>query len=382
MGWLRCLAWFLASIMLLSTAQPLEALDEERPLDLQYVFLILSDGLNTDGYRNNPTSNIQFLANEGILDVESTTLPADTVEEGIANLLTGTFPDEHQHYTMNDRVEVESIMDVLQKAGKSGAIIDGSGGKIAPFARGEGSYLHIDSKSSDQEVFNNAIQHFNAHKPFFTAIYCNDMLEGLLSIDKKAYYRATVAFDRGLGVFLDNLRNQGLLDKSLIILTAPRSSSAKNNCPLIMHGPNCKPASRVENTMGIDVCPTISRMMGVSKPYNARGTAIYDALNVEGEEESNMLRQWIKELKEQRLDTWKKYLALEDKLNRTIHQMTAIKEEKQSIFDFAGEREQIIAGLKSRANKERLIFLGIILLMGLGYLLEYRLLKKKFLLFR
>jgi len=304
------------------------------------------------------------------------------VEEGMANLLTGTFPDEHQHYTMNDKVEVESIMDVLKKNGKSSAIIDGSGGKLAPFARGEGSYIQLDVKSSDKEVFDKAIEHFNNTKPFFTAVYCNDMLEGLLSIDKKAYYRATVAFDRSLGGFLDNLRNQGLLDKSLIILTAPRSSSNKNTCPLIMRGPNCKPAARVQNTMCIDVCPTISRMMGVPKPYNARGTAVYDALNVKGEEEFYLLRQWVKELKEQRLETWKKYLLMEDKLNRTIHQMTSIKEEKQSIFDFAGEREQIIAGLRGQITKERLIFLGIMLLFTLGYLVEYRLLKKKFLLFR
>jgi len=361
--------------------QPMPVYAEEPPA-VQYVFLILVDGLNTEGYRNSPAPNVRFLANEGVLDEQSVTLPADTVEEGVATLLTGTFPEEHKHYTMNDKVEVESLLDVLKKYGKSSAVIDGSGGKLQPFARGENSYVQLDAKSSDKQVFDQAIDHFYNYKPFFTTIYCNDCLEGLLSIDKKAYYQATVAFDRGLGSFLDSLRKQELLDKSLIVLTSPRSSSANRTCPLIMRGPNCKPATRVQHTMGIDVGPTLSRLTGLPKPFNAKGTPIYDVLNIKGEEEFFTLRQWVKELKEQRLNTWNKYLDLQDKLNRTIHQMTAIKEEKQSIFDFAGEREQAISQLQNQIVRERLIFLGVILLMGLGYLVEFKLLKRKFLLFR
>jgi arylsulfatase A-like enzyme len=361
--------------------QPVAVAAEEPPA-VQYVFLILVDGLNTEGYRNSPAPNIRFLANEGILDEQSVTLPADTVEEGVATLLTGTFPEEHKHYTMNDKVEVESLLDVLKKYGKSSAVIDGSGGKLQSFARGDNSYIQLDAKSTDKQVFDQAIDHFYNYKPYFTAIYTNDCLEGLVSVDKQAYYQATIAFDRSLGSFLDGLRKQELLDKSLIVLTSPRSSSVNRTCPLIMRGPTCKPATRVQHTMGIDVGPTLSRLTGMPKPFNAKGTPLYDVLNLKGEEEFLTLRQWVKELKEQRLNTWNKYLDLQDKLNRTIHQMTAIKEEKQSIFDFAGEREQAIGQLRGQIVRERLIFLGIMLLMGLGYLVEFKLLKRKFLLFR
>lgn len=376
---LRLMVMIFLSTCLVVPAQPAYA---EDPPALQYVFLILVDGLNTEGYRNTPTSNVRFLANEGVADEQSASLPADTVEEGVATILTGTFPDEHKHYTLNDKVEVESALDVLKKYGKNSAVIDGSGGKLQPFARGDNSYQQLDAKSTDKQVFDKAIEHFSNNKPFMTTIYCNDCLEGLMSVDKKAYYQAIVAFDRSLGSFLDSLRKQELLDKSLIVVTAPRSTSSSRGCPFIMRGPNCKPATRVQHTMAIDVIPTVNRLMGMPKPFNAKGTPIYDSLNVKGEEEYFLLRQWVKELKEQRLDTWKKYLDLQDRLNRTIHQMTAIKEEKQSIFDFAGEREQTIAGLKDQIRNERLIFLGLALLFGIGYLVEYRLLKKRFMLFR
>jgi hypothetical protein len=62
--------------------------------------------------------------------------------------------------------------------------------------------------------------------------------------------------------------------------------------------------------------------------------------------------------------------------------MVSIKEEKQSIFDFAGEREQTLLGLKSKMTLERLIWVGIVLLMLAGYLVEYVFLKRKYLLFK
>ena len=75
-----------------------------------------------------------------------------------------------------------------------------------------------------------------------------------------------------------------------------------------------------------------------------------------------------------------RYYDMQDELYRTIHQMTAIKEERQNIFEFAGEK--IINSLESRINWQRVLGMGIFLLMLAGYLLEYRWLKKKFTLFQ
>lgn len=376
------LCFLMMAILSCGLAAPVASAQAADAKDLQYVFLIIVDGLNSEGYNNNPTSNLRNLANEGVLDDSSTALQADTMEAGMATLLTGAFPDEHQHYTSDDRVEVESLLDVLQKHGKSSMVVDGSGGKLRPFARQDKDYIKLDAKSTDSQVFEQATQQFNNSKPFLTCIYCNDCSEALMSSNKKDYYQAMVALDRSLGTFVDNLRKQELLDKSLIVLTAPRSSSSSNFCPLIIRGPGCKPATRVTRTMCIDVAPTICRLIGLGQPFAARGEPIYDGLNLQGSEEYYMLRQWVKDLKNERLDAWKKYFTLEDKLNRTIHQMTAIKEEKQNIYDFAGQRERIVLGLQNQVRNERLVFSGVILLLVLGYLVEYRLLKRKFLLFR
>ena len=82
------------------------------------------------------------------------------------------------------------------------------------------------------------------------------------------------------------------------------------------------------------------------------------------------------------VSAWSKYFALQDELYQTIYQMTSIKEEKQNIFNFVGEKEDAINSLQNRIRTERLIYLGIFICMLAAYVVEYLILKKKFLLFK
>ena len=73
---------------------------------------------------------------------------------------------------------------------------------------------------------------------------------------------------------------------------------------------------------------------------------------------------------------------LEDELNRTNRLMDSIKEEKQSIFDFAGEREQNLNSLRVKMIRERVGWIGLVVLLLAGYAVQHRYLKRKFLLFK
>lgn len=361
---------------------PITKAQPEPDATLQYVFLIAVDGLNTEMYAKYPTANLRFLANEGVYDDKSYTWASDTLEAGVASLLTGTFADEHQHYSSNDSVEVQSLMDVFTKVGKTSAILDGSGGKLQSFARGERGYVSIDGKEPDSHVFAQAVEYFNTHKPFFTLIYSNDLNEALLSRDDKAYSQAIIGIDRGVGQLLDLLRQQQLIDHALFVLTSPRASSSSQQSPLLIFGTNCKKNLRISNTMLSDVAPTITELCGVEKPYAGRGLSIYEAIQYTPEQESNVNLKWLRELKAERIATWQKYFILDDKLNKTINQMMVIREEKEEIHNWAGNREQLILSIKRGHNIERVILIALIGLLLVGYGVQYRRLKKKFLLFR
>lgn len=353
---------------------------ENKPIS--HVFLISVGGLNREGFVSNPVPNMKYLMMEGVTNDKTLAIRSDTMEAAETSLLTGTTADVHKHLTANDKVEVESIFDVLKRNGRSILVVDGTGGKLGSFAYGEKEYKQLDARSSSQEIMDQAFKSFSQNKPFFSYFYIDDCTDALLRQDQDAYYHAIRNFDTQLGIFVKRLKDSGLYDKSLIIITSARSSSPSNLVPLIIYGPGCNVNSSMSGGMIIDVASTICRLIGLEAPVSSRGIPIYGSLQLSEEERRNIASTWIKDLQKDRQANWNMNYRLEDELSRTIRQMASIKEEKQSVFDFAGEREQLIIGLKSTLTVERAIWCGIVLILLAGYLLEFVLLKKKYLLFK
>lgn len=354
--------------------------DEKTPL--KHIFLISIGGLNQEGFTSTSTSNMNYLAGEGIIDRQAKAIRADTMESAETSLLTGTEPSAHKHYTTNDSVEVESIFDVLNKNAKKILVIDGSGGKLQSFAHGKPNYRKLNTSARSHEIFSEAYQAFQENQPFFTYIYIDDCSDALLRQDDQAYHAAIRKVDLEFGDFLKKLRESGKYKDTLVIVTSARSSSASDQVPVIMAGPGVKVNTVVSGSMIIDLAGTICRLAAMETPANSRGIPIYAAFNVTEEQRQPLSDAWIKALQKDRLENWDMNYVMDDELARTIRKMTAIKEEKQSIFDFAGEREQLIAGLKGKLLRERVIWGGMLLLFILGYIAEYFWLRKRFLLFK
>jgi len=359
---------------------PAAAAVERKPIN--HVFLISVGGLNREGFASNPTPNMKYLMLEGAASDKILAIRADTMEAAEASLLTGAMPETHKHLTANDKVEVESIFDLFKKNGKSVLTVDGTGGKLYSFAYGDKEYLKMEAHSSSKVIMEEGFKRFSQNKPFFSYLYIDECSDALLRQDQDAYYHAIRNFDTQLGVFLKKIKDSGLLDTSLIIVTSARSSSSSNLVPLIISGPGCSVNAGINGGMIIDIAATICRLTGLENTAASRGLPLYGALTVNEEERQNFYAAWIRDLQKDRQANWNGLYRLEDELGRTVRQMASIKEEKQSVFDFAGEREQLIIGLKSKLTVERAIVAVILLLMTGGYLLEYVILKRKFLLFK
>jgi ABC-type sugar transport system ATPase subunit len=185
-----------------------------------------------------------------------------------------------------------------------------------------------------------------------------------------------------LGQLISELKNHNMYQDSLIIITSARSTSPSDYVPMIIRGPGCRSGVKTSSSIVLDTVATICSFMGVDAPASSIGIPIYDAMTVRQEDREYVYAKWTADLKKERILQFTRYYDMQDELYRTIHQMTAIKEERQNIFEFAGEREKIINSLESRINWQRVLGMGIFLLMLAGYLLEYRWLKKKFTLFQ
>ena len=364
------------------TAAAQETRESKAPQQLKHIIIISVGGLNHEGFVSAPVPNMKYLATDGILAEQTLAVKADTLEAAEASLLTGTLPIFHRYLTVKDQVEMESIFELMKENGKSTLMIDGSGGKLQGFAHGEKEYVKMNSQAKSGEILDLAYKNFNARHPFFTYIYIDECSQALLKVDQKAYYQSIRNFDAQLGTLLKRLRDEGDYDESLIVITSARSSSSSNMVPLIIRGPQCKKNVTMDGALVVDVFATICHAAGLEQPITVQGIPLYSVMQATDEERYVNLQEWNKSLLQDRAYNWNKQYQLQDDLQKTIHQMNAIKEEKQSIFKFAGEREKLISGLKTKRSVERSIWIGIILFLLLGYVVEYLWLRKKFLLFK
>ncbi len=349
---------------------------------VQQVILINVEGLNYEGYISTPMHNLRQMAAEGLMDEKSLSVRTDSVEAAQASLLTGTLPAEHGYYNSSNDIEVESLLALLKKHGKTFQVIDGSGEKLKVFNYGEDQYVGLKACSSDQEAFAVAMENISGKMPYFSFIYVNDSMDGLLSLDENTYYDSLMSFDTSLGQLINSLKNNKLYNNSLIIVTSARSTSPSDLVPLVINGPGCKTGTKTSSTLVLDTAATICRFIGLNPPAASVGVPIYDAMTIREEDKNYVYTKWAADLKKERTAQWNRYYEIQDELYSTIHQMASIKEERQSISNFAGEKEKTINILETRLTWERALCLGVFFFMLAGYLVEYRWLKKKFMLFK
>jgi hypothetical protein len=263
---------------------------------VEHVFLISVGGLNSEAYNKMVLPNLRYLVIDGVISERTMAVRADTVEAAEASLLTGTMVNDHRHFTSNDRVEVESLLDVICKNGRSVLVVDGSGGRMQSFARGPQEYIKLPAAGGSKEVFNAAKRGFSQTRPFFSYIYIDDCRDALMKLDRKSYQDCLKNFDDQLGQFIKYIRDSGLYKNSAVVITSARSSSSSNMVPLIIRSPNCKLNSSIENCMVIDVAATICRLSGLELPANSRGIPIYQAMQIKDSEREAAMNNWIDEL--------------------------------------------------------------------------------------
>lgn len=349
---------------------------------LQHIFVISVDGLSYEGFISSSVPHIKHLATEGVIDEKCLAVRAETPEAAQASMLTGTIPEQHKLYSAEDRIQMASIIDTLKQGNRSFMIYDGSGGKLSSFDYGEAHYASFEASLSDQELFTKVTEIFKQQRPYYNYIVLNDCREALLTLDDKHYYQTIAKTDQAIGDFLAFLRNEKLYYDSIIIVTSPRSSSNTDQVPLVIHGPGFQVGTRISNSLVIDITPTLCMLSGLKPPQGCRGIPLYDALLYTSNERMGQLNQWVKALQEERTTNWQQYYLMQDEIFRNYHQIASMKEERKSIFDYAGQKDGVIADISKRLTIERLAFLAILAIMLVGYVVEYYLLKKKFLLFK
>jgi chorismate mutase len=347
------------------------------------LILISVDGLNYEGYSSYDKNSLKYLALDGASTAKCLAVRADTIEAGEASLLTGCLPEEHLHYSRNDKVEAESLLDVICKSGRSILVVDGSGGRLQGFARGQEEYVKIESQQPDSKVMEKAIALFLEKKPFLTYIYLDDCKTTAPRVKSEDHYKNLRNVDLEIGKLVKALKDWNMYGETGIIVTSSRSSSPSDMVPLIVKSSGVRANVTLQGVNVIDITPTICALAGLEGPHSSSGVILWNAF-MPGKKygSETLIRRQVDELEKERVRVWTRFYQSMKERDSLSHQIAEIKEEQQSIFDYAGQNEQTIAHLRKRLNQGKGLMAGMIVLFLIGYLIEYRWLKRRFMLFK
>jgi hypothetical protein len=102
------------------------------------------------------------------------------------------------------------------------------------------------------------------------------------------YTKAAVQADQYLGMFVDQLKALGLLEKTVLFVTADHGQADTGwhpfededgwAMPLVVAGPGVRSGQRFPYAEQIDIVPTLCHLMGVKPPSNADGRVLAEAL--------------------------------------------------------------------------------------------------------
>ncbi len=259
------------------------------------VIVVVIDGCRLDRFREAEKPYLEKMMEGGtVYESVETVYPARTVV-CFSSMLTGAAPAAHgitSNLVLKLGLKVESVFDVLRRAGKRGRLvgiahlIDAFGDDVASVT----SVAHNDK--IDQNLIAAARGEMETHDPELLVLQ-------LLAVDQNGHVRGTAypeygerieITDRLIEGFMAWCEDRGYLEDAAVILMADHGqgrgigahghlSEGERFVPFAMWGSGVAGGRVVEEPASIlDLAPTICYLLGVKPPKGSTGRVLRDAL--------------------------------------------------------------------------------------------------------
>jgi hypothetical protein len=262
--------------------------------EIKHVILIVLDGVRPDRLLAANTPNMDNLVADGSYTWNAITVVPSVTISAIPSIFTGATPAVHKVNDWTGQIWAETIVEVFEEAGLPTAIIDEDpilGGYLATYCTGY--HYHYNEFEYYTTV---AINYFTQHEPFFLALYDPEPDEMAHEYgDQSDQYRSAIErADTQIGRIMDMLRELGVYDQTLIVITPDHGMTGFSHGSgtttdmrifSIFRGPGVKRGYEMENlensSIGyvahriIDIAPTITVLSGLRTPANSEGRVIY-----------------------------------------------------------------------------------------------------------
>lgn len=269
--------------------------------NVEHIVFIGLDGVRPDVLLATNTPNIHSLAENGSYSWNAWSVYPSVTIANFPSIFTGATPEVHGVVDWLGEIYAESMCEVFEEFGLSTALSGQDqilAGYSATYATGYHSVSNPDVYYTDV-----AIELFENYRPFFLVVYnpVPDHMGHEYGHDSPEYREAIESADVQIGRILNMLKEQGVFDQTLIVVTTDHGMTGKRHGDrlitnrrifTIFKGPGVRRGYEIKNTipvqnpenpsedyyvghLTIDTAPTITALAGLRMPANAKGKNIF-----------------------------------------------------------------------------------------------------------
>lgn len=350
-----------------ANGEPLNKANQDTETSTKKIILIIIDGLNDEALKNTTAPNIKGLASAGLqLDKAVPAYPHDTYSS-ITSILTGTTGQQ----------EKSSILTLLESQGIKTSIFDGTE-KMTPLYKGVSNVVKGPFNGKDSLVIDQVIKELNENGTYFNVVILPQLRQVLEKhgANSNTYKKQITATDNDVGRLLHYLHTEGMFEQTLFIV-----SGTHNQPPLIFKGPPLKVGITIPPASLMDIAPTVAYLTG-TEMKQAEGMVLYNAMKSGGDRgEAYLLSQRVQDLSIAYSQALEGLHRLEQEKTEVRKEQAKVAKEKQTIQQEIEQRDQEIKKLSNKIFLMKVIGIVLLVTFVVGYIVEYLILRKRFLMF-
>lgn len=361
-------------LLALPDSQPEE--EQSAPARTRHIMLLVVDGLQSDALQKTRAPNINGLGSAGVKVDRMCVTPPDSRAAQIYSIFSGSGPVQHGYLNPGDKPRVDSILNLMQKRGSDTLLIDGTG-ELKGLISGL-KYFQSENIEDDSKITELAVKEISDKKPFFSVIIFSKPYRAMerSGKDSREYLEAVANADIQVGRLLGYLHQQGLYEDTLIVVCGTVGAP-----PLVIRGNEFSTGRSVPVVSNNDIAPTLAYLQGI-KMSGINGLVLWDFLKPgPGRPETYMLQQRVRDLSDAYARALDEAGRLERKRIAVQEEKAGLTQEKYTMERKMKERDQRIDRLNLTVRLMKIGFIITLVLFIIALLVQFRVLKKRYLFF-
>ncbi|WP_104370539.1 alkaline phosphatase family protein [Desulfocucumis palustris] len=350
--------------------------EQTAPARTSQIMLLVVDGLQSDALQKTRAPNINGLGSAGVKVDRMCLMPPDSRAAQIYSIFSGSEPARHGYLNTGDKPGVESILNLMQKRGNDTLLIDGTG-ELKGLTSGL-KYFYSENVEDDSKITELAIKEISEKKPFFSVMVLSGPYRAMVRSgeDSREYLEAVAQADIQVGRLLGHLHQQGLYQDTLIVVCGTVGAP-----PLIIRGNEFSTGKSVPVVSNNDIAPTLAYLQGINMS-GINGLVLWDSLRPgPGRPEIYMLQQRVKDLSDAYSRAMDEAGRLERKRIAVQDEKADLTREKYTMERKMKERDQRIDRLNLTVRLMKVGFVITLALFIIALLVQFKVLKKRYLFF-